>query len=253
KVTPNHDVVAFLITSTAISFHSDVHVRRLSWHVESDGRDLLYDVNEWLFKIILKSRAPKGYLLLCLSRTRIVQKMAESELSVSERANCWMDIEGDSITAGPDNESNHHIMSGIWRRVGSDDCMVCLKIVFETPTPPSPNQVYGVTLRGIHCSILCIWESCRFSRKEVIYVTISDNFIAIYGTWLPSNSKILFIVVYAPQQATYKRCLWDYLSTIIGRWNGESIVMGDFNDSFRNCALSVVDLLLILMEQNTVS
>nr|GEZ64300.1 RNA-directed DNA polymerase, eukaryota [Tanacetum cinerariifolium] len=30
-------------------------------------------------------------------------------------------------------------------------------------------------------------------------------------------------------QATYKRCLWDYISTIIGHWNGESIVMGDFN------------------------
>ncbi|GKC50994.1 RNA-directed DNA polymerase, eukaryota, partial [Tanacetum coccineum] len=75
--------------------------------------------------------------------------------------------------------------------------------------------------------ILCIWEASIFKKD---YVTISDNFIAIYGTWLPSNSKILFIVVYAPQQATYKRCLWDYLSTIIGRWNGESIVMGDFNE-----------------------
>ncbi|GJR16471.1 RNA-directed DNA polymerase, eukaryota [Tanacetum coccineum] len=75
--------------------------------------------------------------------------------------------------------------------------------------------------------IICIWEASIFKKD---YVTISDNFIAIYGTWLPSNSKILFIVVYAPQQATYKRCLWDYLSTIIGRWNGESIVMGDFNE-----------------------
>nr|GEX39358.1 RNA-directed DNA polymerase, eukaryota [Tanacetum cinerariifolium] len=57
-----------------------------------------------------------------------------------------------------------------------------------------------------------------------------DNFIAIYGTWLPCNSKILCIVVYAPQQATYKRCLWDYILTIISRWNGESIVLGDFNE-----------------------
>nr|GEX71649.1 RNA-directed DNA polymerase, eukaryota [Tanacetum cinerariifolium] len=75
--------------------------------------------------------------------------------------------------------------------------------------------------------ILCIWEASIFKKD---YVTISDNFIAIYGTCLPCNSKILFIVVYAPQQVTYKRCLWDYISTIIGRWNGESIVMGDFNE-----------------------
>nr|GFB99512.1 RNA-directed DNA polymerase, eukaryota [Tanacetum cinerariifolium] len=75
--------------------------------------------------------------------------------------------------------------------------------------------------------ILCISEASILKKD---YVTISDNFIAIHGTWLRCSSKILFIVVYAPQQATYKRCLWDYISTIIGRWNGESIVMGDFNE-----------------------
>nr|GFC62884.1 RNA-directed DNA polymerase, eukaryota [Tanacetum cinerariifolium] len=26
------------------------------------------------------------------------------------------------------------------------------------------------------------------------------------------------------------RCLWDYISTVIGRWNGESIVMGNLNE-----------------------
>nr|GEX57174.1 RNA-directed DNA polymerase, eukaryota [Tanacetum cinerariifolium] len=83
------------------------------------------------------------------------------------------------------------------------------------------------TIIGNSGGILCIWEVLIFKKD---YVTISDNFIAIYGTWLPCNSKILFIVVYAPQQATYKRCLWDYISTIIGCWNGESIVMGDFNE-----------------------
>ncbi|GJT08929.1 RNA-directed DNA polymerase, eukaryota [Tanacetum coccineum] len=75
--------------------------------------------------------------------------------------------------------------------------------------------------------ILCIWEASIFKKDKV---TISDNFIAIYGTWLPCNTKILFVNVYAPQQVSVKRILWDYISTIIGRWNGESIVMGDFNE-----------------------
>ncbi|GKA49395.1 RNA-directed DNA polymerase, eukaryota [Tanacetum coccineum] len=48
-------------------------------------------------------------------------------------------------------------------------------------------------------------------------------------TWLPSNSKILFVVIYAPQQASCKRVLWDYVSSLLGRWNGEAIIMGDFN------------------------
>ncbi|GKD51394.1 RNA-directed DNA polymerase, eukaryota, partial [Tanacetum coccineum] len=75
--------------------------------------------------------------------------------------------------------------------------------------------------------ILCIWEASIFKK---INTTVSDNFIAIYGTWLPTNSKILFIAIYAPQQTSCKRKLWDYISNIVGRWNGESIIMGDFNE-----------------------
>ncbi|PWA45889.1 RNA-directed DNA polymerase, eukaryota [Artemisia annua] len=80
---------------------------------------------------------------------------------------------------------------------------------------------------GSSGGILCIWEASIFKK---INTTVSDNFIAIYGTWLPTNSKILFIVIYAPQQTSCKRKLWDYISTIVDRWNGESIVMGDFNE-----------------------
>nr|GFC70657.1 RNA-directed DNA polymerase, eukaryota [Tanacetum cinerariifolium] len=36
--------------------------------------------------------------------------------------------------------------------------------------------------------------------------------------------------VYAPQRLTCKRLLWDYVSTLIDRWNGEVVVLGDFNE-----------------------
>nr|GFC44737.1 RNA-directed DNA polymerase, eukaryota [Tanacetum cinerariifolium] len=45
--------------------------------------------------------------------------------------------------------------------------------------------------------ILCVWEATVFKKD---YAAISDNFVAIYGTWLPSNSKVLFVAIYAPQQ-----------------------------------------------------
>nr|GEY91233.1 RNA-directed DNA polymerase, eukaryota, reverse transcriptase zinc-binding domain protein [Tanacetum cinerariifolium] len=45
--------------------------------------------------------------------------------------------------------------------------------------------------------ILCVWEATVFKKD---YATISDNFVAIYGAWLPSNSKALFVAIYAPQQ-----------------------------------------------------
>nr|GEX77070.1 RNA-directed DNA polymerase, eukaryota [Tanacetum cinerariifolium] len=75
--------------------------------------------------------------------------------------------------------------------------------------------------------ILCIWEATVFKKA---YITIFDNFIAIYGNWISNNSKVLIVVVYAPQSLALKRALWEYISSLISRWDGESIVMGDFND-----------------------
>ncbi|GJS58787.1 RNA-directed DNA polymerase, eukaryota [Tanacetum coccineum] len=75
--------------------------------------------------------------------------------------------------------------------------------------------------------ILCVWEVTVFKKD---YVTVSDNFIAIYGTWISCNSKVLIVVIYAPQQPSHKRVLWEYISTLLVRWNGETIIMGDFNE-----------------------
>ncbi|GJZ83106.1 RNA-directed DNA polymerase, eukaryota [Tanacetum coccineum] len=58
----------------------------------------------------------------------------------------------------------------------------------------------------------------------------TDNFIALYETWLSINAKVLIVVVYAPQSPMLKRTIWDYISGLISRWKGETIVMGDFND-----------------------
>nr|GEU31653.1 RNA-directed DNA polymerase, eukaryota [Tanacetum cinerariifolium] len=88
------------------------------------------------------------------------------------------------------------------------------------------NYVYSEVV-GNSGGIMCVWEANVFKKD---YATISDNFVAIYGTWLPRNSKILFVAIYAPQQASCKRLLWEYVSTLIGRWNRETIILGDFNE-----------------------
>nr|GEX02625.1 RNA-directed DNA polymerase, eukaryota [Tanacetum cinerariifolium] len=59
---------------------------------------------------------------------------------------------------------------------------------------------------------------------------ISDNFTALYGTWLSNKMKLLIISVYAPQSCSSKSMLWNYLSSLINNWNGESLVMRDFNE-----------------------
>nr|GEV82628.1 RNA-directed DNA polymerase, eukaryota [Tanacetum cinerariifolium] len=75
--------------------------------------------------------------------------------------------------------------------------------------------------------LLCVWDPYAFHKEHHI---ISDNFIALYGTWRSNQSKMLMISVYAPQAVSLKRSLWGYLTTIINQWNGECIVMGDFNE-----------------------
>ncbi|GKC30331.1 RNA-directed DNA polymerase, eukaryota [Tanacetum coccineum] len=80
---------------------------------------------------------------------------------------------------------------------------------------------------GSSGGILCMWEASIFKKDNA---TISDNFVALYGMWLPTNSKIMFVVVYAPQQASSKRVLWEYISILLDRWVGDTIIMGDFNE-----------------------
>ncbi|GJY18277.1 RNA-directed DNA polymerase, eukaryota [Tanacetum coccineum] len=77
--------------------------------------------------------------------------------------------------------------------------------------------------------ILCIWEESFFKKD---YVTISDSFVAIYGTWIPSKTKLLVVSIYAPQQPSLRRVLWEYLLILLGRWNGEAILImgGHFNE-----------------------
>ncbi|GJT95771.1 RNA-directed DNA polymerase, eukaryota [Tanacetum coccineum] len=75
--------------------------------------------------------------------------------------------------------------------------------------------------------ILCAWDVNLFKKD---HHTISDNFVALYGTWIPNNQKVLLISVYAPQSISSKRLLWNYLESLIISWNGESLLMGDFNE-----------------------
>nr|GEV98846.1 RNA-directed DNA polymerase, eukaryota [Tanacetum cinerariifolium] len=85
------------------------------------------------------------------------------------------------------------------------------------------EQIIGTQGVGNSGAIFCVWEATVFKKD---YATISENFVAIYGTWLPSNSKVLFVAIYAPQQVSKKRILWDYVSTLIDRQNGEISLEG---------------------------
>ncbi|GKA76708.1 RNA-directed DNA polymerase, eukaryota, reverse transcriptase zinc-binding domain protein [Tanacetum coccineum] len=50
------------------------------------------------------------------------------------------------------------------------------------------------------------------------------------GEWIPNGKLLLIISIYAPQELSEKKSLWDYLNMVIGNSNGEVIIMGDFNE-----------------------
>nr|GEW99831.1 heme peroxidase [Tanacetum cinerariifolium] len=65
-------------------------------------------------------------------------------------------------------------------------------------------------------------EGCVMDLEDIIGQQ-GERFFRKLG-WYLINSKILFVAVYAPQRTSCKRILWDYISTILGRWNGEAIL-----------------------------
>ncbi|GJW07863.1 RNA-directed DNA polymerase, eukaryota, reverse transcriptase zinc-binding domain protein [Tanacetum coccineum] len=75
--------------------------------------------------------------------------------------------------------------------------------------------------------ILCVWDSNAFRKSSA---TVSDYFIMVRGVWRQNGKNVLFIAVYAPHDVKEKIMLWDYLTSKISRWNGEVVVMGDFNE-----------------------
>ncbi|GKE12159.1 RNA-directed DNA polymerase, eukaryota, reverse transcriptase zinc-binding domain protein, partial [Tanacetum coccineum] len=75
--------------------------------------------------------------------------------------------------------------------------------------------------------ILCVWDPNMFCKE---HYTVSDYFIAVMGKWVPNGKNFLIISVYAPQELSEKKMLWQYLNHMIDRRKGDVIVMGDFNE-----------------------
>ncbi|GKA50727.1 RNA-directed DNA polymerase, eukaryota [Tanacetum coccineum] len=69
--------------------------------------------------------------------------------------------------------------------------------------------------------IICVWEPSIFVKENII---VYDSFLLIMGRWVPTDTRILIISVYAPQDLSEKRMLWEYLCHVKDNWDGESLV-----------------------------
>ncbi|GJZ65074.1 RNA-directed DNA polymerase, eukaryota [Tanacetum coccineum] len=75
--------------------------------------------------------------------------------------------------------------------------------------------------------ILCVWDPNSFCKSNV---TLSDYFVINRGHWRLTGKKMMIVAVYAPQESKEKQSLWGFLQHEIGKWNGDVIIMGDFNE-----------------------
>nr|GEV10482.1 RNA-directed DNA polymerase, eukaryota, reverse transcriptase zinc-binding domain protein [Tanacetum cinerariifolium] len=90
------------------------------------------------------------------------------------------------------------------------------------------GQVMGYKMDGCNSGgILCVWDPNSFRKRNA---TVSDYFIMIRGVWRQTGNDLLIIAVYAPHDLKDKHMLWDYLTYKIGKWKGEVVIMGDFNE-----------------------
>nr|GFC17666.1 RNA-directed DNA polymerase, eukaryota [Tanacetum cinerariifolium] len=71
-------------------------------------------------------------------------------------------------------------------------------------------------------------DGCMKNIEEIIESQGVNEFSR--GKWV-SNGKLLLIVsVYAPQELTERKMLWEYLMHVMASWKGDVIIMGDFNE-----------------------
>nr|GEV69987.1 nucleotide-binding alpha-beta plait domain-containing protein [Tanacetum cinerariifolium] len=81
------------------------------------------------------------------------------------------------------------------------------------------------------------------NMKEIIELQGANNdyFVMVRGNWMPNGKKLLIISVYAPQELSEKRMLWDYLSFVMSKWEGEACAYV-FNRFISNAGLEEVPL-----------
>ncbi|GJW23891.1 RNA-directed DNA polymerase, eukaryota [Tanacetum coccineum] len=69
-----------------------------------------------------------------------------------------------------------------------------------------------------------------FSVKMCWGNLVFDFFHSDSVVWRITGKDLLIIAVYAPHDNKDKQMLWDYLTYDIGKWKGEVVIMGDFNE-----------------------
>ncbi|XP_071741116.1 uncharacterized protein [Rutidosis leptorrhynchoides] len=74
--------------------------------------------------------------------------------------------------------------------------------------------------------LLSIWRTDYFT---LIQSWVRKYWIATILRYIPNNTFVLIINVYAPQHENKKKIVWSQLTDIARNWSGPLFILGDFN------------------------
>ncbi|GJZ99205.1 RNA-directed DNA polymerase, eukaryota [Tanacetum coccineum] len=102
----------------------------------------------------------------------------------------------------------------------------CMKTIEEIIESQGVNEVNFLSLQETKMETIDLFDIKRCWGNFVFDYVHSDS----VGNWITTGKLLLIISVYAPQELTVKKLLWDYMFHVIANWKGEVIIMGDFNE-----------------------
>ncbi|GJU95887.1 reverse transcriptase domain-containing protein [Tanacetum coccineum] len=91
------------------------------------------------------------------------------------------------------------------------------------------GQALGYAMKGCEKDINCLAVRSLWGNAFSYYAMALAMGVSGEGLWLVTDTPLLIVYVYAPRDIGAKKVLWDRIMDIIKCWNGEVIIMGDFN------------------------
>ncbi|GJY46578.1 RNA-directed DNA polymerase, eukaryota [Tanacetum coccineum] len=168
------------------------------------------------------------------------RKDVEADFQMSNKGNSFVRENGDKrkvsddLNSGSKNnwskkDGTESVVSGHFKKAESPHTGGSLLILMDELIKVGQTMGYNMAGDSVGNSggILCVWDSNSFMK---VNATVSDYFVMIRGNWVTNGKLLLIILVYASQELTEKKLLWDYLGHVIANWKDEVIIMGDFNE-----------------------
>ncbi|GJY05193.1 RNA-directed DNA polymerase, eukaryota, reverse transcriptase zinc-binding domain protein [Tanacetum coccineum] len=105
------------------------------------------------------------------------------------------------------------------------------------------NVVNFLSLQETKMEVIDLWGIKRcwgnlafdYVYSEAVGTVMSDYFVMVRGVWVLSGKSLLIISIYAPQELSEKRMLWDYLRLAICNWDGDVVEVPLGGCSFTWC------------------